>query len=44
MTLRPDESTRRAHSASVHLIYLALIVAVPLLLLVGVLLWRSVAL
>jgi len=45
MTPRPDESPpRRAHSASVHLIYLALIVAVPLLLLVGALLWRSVAL
>ena len=35
---------KRAHSASVHLIYLALIVAGPLLLLVGALLWRSVAL
>ncbi|MGE0575123.1 MAG: sensor histidine kinase [Reyranella sp.] len=34
----------RGHSASVHLIFLALIVAVPLLLLVGVLLYRSVTL
>jgi PAS domain S-box-containing protein len=44
MTTHPDERPRRAHSASVHLIYLALIVAVPLLLLIGALLWRSVVL
>jgi hypothetical protein len=42
MRLRPDQE--RAHSASLHLVYFALIVAVPLLLLVGALLWRSVAL
>ena len=32
-----------AYSAATHLIHFALIVALPLLLLVGVLLWRSVA-
>jgi PAS domain S-box-containing protein len=42
MRLRPDQE--RAHSASLHLVYFALIVALPLLLLVGALLWRSVAL
>jgi hypothetical protein len=36
MRLRSDSG--RAHSASLHLIYLALIVAAPLLLLVGTLL------
>src|SRR5882724_6569875 len=35
---------RKSHSAAVHLIVFALIVAAPLLLLVGVLLYRSVTL
>ena len=41
----PDAgSGRKAHSAALHLIVFALIVATPLLLLVGVLLYRSVTL
>src|SRR5215207_5721858 len=35
---------RKAHSAAAHLIVFALIIATPLLLLVGVLLYRSVSL
>ena len=37
-------AARKGHSASVHLIVFALIVAAPLLLLIGVLLYRSVTL
>ena len=40
----PGAGARKAHSAAVHLIVFALIVATPLLLLVGVLLYRSVTL
>ncbi|MPZ35206.1 MAG: PAS domain-containing protein [Rhodospirillales bacterium] len=44
MAARDIGSGRKAHSAAVHLIVFALIVATPLLLLVGVLLYRSVTL
>ena len=44
MAARNVGSGRKAHSAAAHLIVFALIIATPLLLLVGVLLYRSVSL
>ena len=44
MAARDAGGGRRAHSAAAHLIVFALIIATPLLLLVGVLLYRSVTL
>ena len=44
MAARDVGSGRKAHSAAVHLIVFALIIATPLLLLVGVLLYRSATL
>ena len=44
MAARDAGSGRKAHSAAVHLIAFALIISTPLLLLVGVLLYRSVSL
>ena len=44
MAARNVGSGRKAHSAAAHLIVFALIIAAPLLLLVGVLLYRSVSL